>query len=312
MEAYRVFISSIMNRSTEDLGAEREAMRTAVEHFAPITTAWAFETEPASPKPLLDFYIGAVKSCDLFMLIVGERITKPVKDEYDTARHHGKPILVFAKNVSAREPDAAQLLHAADVKYDTFINAAELREKVRRSLAYHILTLIRGGEDESFRSRDLLAELRASAVRITPMVPAPQYDSFWIKSVQPGVITLEKGSNRQTLTVPAQRIEDLLIAGQSESPTLLLNGRLQWITLPAVWRFFPERPASNDPGGVGFGKETARNNPGVPSPLDTRCVWTNSGNIATRLHDGYEVFYDEDGKHLCSVGQILLVRPILK
>jgi len=38
MEPYRVFISSIMNRSIEDLLGEREAVRSAVDHFAPITT----------------------------------------------------------------------------------------------------------------------------------------------------------------------------------------------------------------------------------------------------------------------------------
>jgi hypothetical protein len=80
-EPYRVFISSIMNRSIEDLFGEREALRSAVEHFAPITTPWAFEAEPASPKSLLDFYIDAVKSSNLFVLIVGQRVTKPVKDE---------------------------------------------------------------------------------------------------------------------------------------------------------------------------------------------------------------------------------------
>jgi len=51
MEPYRVFISSIMNRSIEDLLGEREAVRSAVEHFAPITTPWDFEAEPASYFP---------------------------------------------------------------------------------------------------------------------------------------------------------------------------------------------------------------------------------------------------------------------
>ena len=91
MEPYRVFISSIMNRSTEDLVGEREAVRFAVEHSAPITTPWAFEAEPASPKPLLDFYIDAVKSSDLFVLVVGQRVTKPVKDEFDTAHDMVSP-----------------------------------------------------------------------------------------------------------------------------------------------------------------------------------------------------------------------------
>jgi hypothetical protein len=55
MEPYRVFVSSIMSTASEDLLAERAAARAAIEHFAPITTAWAFEDEPASAKPLLAF-----------------------------------------------------------------------------------------------------------------------------------------------------------------------------------------------------------------------------------------------------------------
>jgi hypothetical protein len=129
MEPYRIFISSIMNTATENLLAEREAARAAVEYFAPTTIAWAFENEPASPKPPLDFYINGVKSSDLFVLIVGQRLTKPVRDEFDTARDHGKPMLLFAKTVDARETAVNQLLHSANVKYDKFANATELREK---------------------------------------------------------------------------------------------------------------------------------------------------------------------------------------
>jgi hypothetical protein len=134
MEPYRVFISSIMNRSIEDLLAEREAARAAVEHFAPMTVPWAFEAEPASAKPLLDFYIGATKTSDLFVLIIGQCITKPVKDEYETARDYRKPMLVFCKAALSRGPEAEDLLRSLDAKYDSFVNAVELREKIRSRL----------------------------------------------------------------------------------------------------------------------------------------------------------------------------------
>lgn len=314
MEPYRVFISSIMNRSTEDLLAEREAARDAVEHFAPITTPWAFEAEPASPDPLLDFYINGVKTSDLFVLVVGQRLTKPVKDEYETALDHGKPMLIFVKTAASREPDAEQLLQSANVKYDAFINATELREKVRRALGNHILALIRGDGGEPVRPGDRLAQLRAyarnfTAVRILPLVPNCRSNSFRVKKVESGVVTFETDSHWQTVTVPVQRIADLLNAGSNELSTVLLNGRLQWITVPQVWRFFPEAPAPDDTAGLGFGKERPRNDPGVPSPLQSRCGWSSAANVAGRLREGYTVFYDEDGKYLCSAGQVLLVRP---
>jgi hypothetical protein len=237
MEPYRIFISSIMNTATENLLAEREAARAAVEYFAPTTIAWAFENEPASPKPPLDFYINGVKSSDLFVLIVGQRLTKPVRDEFDTARDHGKPMLLFAKTVDARETAVNQLLHSANVKYDKFANATELRERIRRAVGDYLLRLIRGDGDEPLRLGGHLAQLRAYArtgtlVRVLPLVPATtQYKTFRVKSVEASIITLEKDSNRQSLTVPAQRVEDVMHAEPPEQPTVLLNGRLQWITI---------------------------------------------------------------------------------
>jgi len=303
-----------MNRATEDLLAEREAARGAVDHFSPITTPWSFEAEPASPKPLLDFYINGVKSSDLFVLLIGARITEPVKAEFDTARDHGKPMLLYAKAVPSREREADQVLHSANVKYDSFVNATELREKLRRSLGAHLLTLIRGGGEQSFGPGERAAQLRGytrnhTPVRILPMVPDCPYNSFHVKSVDSGVVTLEKDSNRQNLTVPAQRIEDVLAGGPLDSPTLLLNGRLQWITVPEVWRFFPEKPLPGDAAGLGFGKERARNDPGLPPQMAARCGWSLPENIPARLAQGCAIFYDEDGKFIMSAGQILLVRP---
>lgn len=135
------------------------------------------------------------------------------------------------------------------------------------------------------------------------------YNSFRVKSVDGGVITLEKDSNRQTLTVPVQRVEDVLAGGPDDAPTLILNGRLQWINVPEVWRFFPETPLPGDAAGLGFAKERARNNPGVPAQVAPRVGWTLPGNLAARVADGRAVFYDEDGKYITSAGQILLVQP---
>jgi len=50
------------------------------------------------------------------------------------------------------------------------------------------------------------------------MVPSCEYNSFWVKNVESGVVTFEKDSKRQSFTVPAQRIEDLLGAAPQELP----------------------------------------------------------------------------------------------
>jgi hypothetical protein len=140
------------------------------------------------------------------------------------------------------------------------------------------------------------------------LLPDCQFNRFRVRSVDAGVVTLEKESNRQSVTVPLHRIEDILPGGCDGLPTLLLNGRLQWITAPQVWRFFPEKPLPSDPVGLGFPKERARENPGVPTTIAPLVGWSLPQNVAARRAEGREVFYDEDGKYLTSAGQILLVR----
>lgn len=149
MDAFRVFISSIMNPEVEDLRQERMAAKTAIDGFTPITTSWAFEAEPASTKPLLDFYLGAVKECDLLLLILGAEVTKPVRDEVQVACDYRKPVLAFCKDVPARKPEAATILRSLDLKYDRFASAVELHEKIRTALGRHVLGLIRGEEAQA-------------------------------------------------------------------------------------------------------------------------------------------------------------------
>jgi hypothetical protein len=224
MEAYRVFISSIMGRRHEDLIAEREQVRLAVEHFAPVTAAWAFEAEPASAKRLRSFYIDAVKSSDLFLLVLASKITKPVQDEYDAARNNGKPILVFSKDVPARDADVEALLRTLDSKYDTFTNAVQLGQKVRRALGSHILSLIRSDGSALIQPGDGLARLRVYAregvsLRILPMVPPCEYNSFRVSEVTPTSVTFRKGSNGQSVSIPVQRVGEVLEFGSADIPT---------------------------------------------------------------------------------------------
>jgi hypothetical protein len=68
MEALKIFISSVMRRSVEDLTEARQVAFEAIQSLAPIACAWAFEREPASTKRLRDSYIDEVKTCDLLLL----------------------------------------------------------------------------------------------------------------------------------------------------------------------------------------------------------------------------------------------------
>jgi hypothetical protein len=312
MEPYRVFISSIMNRSIEDLLLEREAARAAVEHFAPITVPWAFEAEPASAKPLLDFYIDAAKTSDLFVLIVGQRLTKPVKDEYETARDHAKPILVFCKAGLTRDLDAEDLLRSLNAKYDSFANAVELREKIRRSLGLHVLSVIRHEKDQgAMKLGDRIARLRAYTrsqreLKIVPTVPNRHHNSFRVSTVDAATVVFRK-ANYEDITVPTERIEAVMAAPPHEPAIVQLNGRLQWLTIRERWRFFPETPPSADPLCLGLGKQVISqgeysNQIGAQlRQAGYTFRWSTLPNVPSA-----EVFFDEDGLHLTNGSQILV------
>jgi hypothetical protein len=310
MEAYRVFISSIMNPSIEDLAAERQVARTAVERFAPMTVAWAFEAAPASSKPLLDFYLDAVKTCDAFLLIVGQHVTPPVREEAQVALDYRKPMLVFCKEAVVRAPKTQELLRMLDVKYDPFTNPVELQEKVRVSLGHHLLGLIRGEPVLTDQLGFRLARLRAFArerktVSIVPTVPGCQYNSFMVEEVNATHVRFQK-NGIANVDIPAGRIEDVLEAGTHEQPVVHLAGRLQWITARQNWYFRPERPPSPDPLNIGLGRQVPREPAFSPQTLSLlqgnplQFAWSNPENVS-----GREVFFDEDGKHLTNGRQIL-------
>jgi hypothetical protein len=94
----------------------------------------------------------------------------------------------------------------------------------------------------------------------------------------------------------------------------VVNGRLQWLTVPQRWRFFRESHDASDPLRLGIGRETARDDPfvvGLGPQLvrkRQRVAWSDLRNVAGRLASGtHEVFYDEEGKYLVSSGAILMV-----
>jgi hypothetical protein len=246
-----------------------------------------------------------------------------VREEFDTARDHEKPILAFVKNFPQREAGAAEVLALLDAKYDTFTEATELRDKIRSAVGKEILRRARGdGKAHGSVNSDIAATLRAFSrtrrvVRVAPLFPRCEYDLFTVRSVQSDAVTLHKQSNMEDVTVPLPRVAELLSTGDDEAPTLVVNGRLQWLTLRQRWRFFREGPDPSDTLRLGVGRETARDDPFVVglgpllAPKGQRVTWSEvrylAGRMASRTH---EVFYDEEGKYLVSAGAILMVASL--
>src|SRR5712692_6350254 len=98
MDFGKIFISSILNPSVEDLRPERNAARDVIDSFG-FLKAWAFETAPASTENLDESYLRHVEECDVFILILGVKVTAPVNAEWLRAKKLKKPTLVFVKSV---------------------------------------------------------------------------------------------------------------------------------------------------------------------------------------------------------------------
>ena len=317
MEALKVFISSVMDRDQEDLLAEREVVRRAIDALDPLARSWMFEDSPAQSKPVERAYLDEVESSDILLLVVGRVLTAATRSEYETARRAGKAILMFAKEVLEREPLARELVSSPENTWKSFTTANDLEPKVRQAVLFEALRRIKGAVGEPIGSSDKLTILTTFArnhihVRIEPLIPLipePRYDLFTVREYRGTTIDFEKQSPQQLVAVPAQRIEDVLMYEPTESPTILLDGRIQWLTLVERWRFFAEKPDRSEGLQIGFPKDAGRQDRyvmeivGELTKRGYHVGWSRRDHLTERLNARtHEIFYDDNGRYLCNRG----------
>jgi hypothetical protein len=75
--------------------------------------------------------------------------------------------------------------------------------------------------------------------------------------------TLHKLSSGHYIEIPIPRVRELLHSGSSAPPTIVLNGRLQWMSVNASWHFFPEMPSTDRERCFGFEKTSSLSDPRV-------------------------------------------------
>lgn len=77
-------IAFVSSRMDDEMKQARQVVREAIEEL-PLTRAWLFEESPASSGELEESYLRWVGKCDLFILLLGEDITDPIRTEWETA-----------------------------------------------------------------------------------------------------------------------------------------------------------------------------------------------------------------------------------
>jgi GNAT superfamily N-acetyltransferase len=169
-----VFLSSVMDKQVEDLSAERQAAKDAINSL-PLTRSWTFEDSPASADQLDESYLSRVDDCDIFLIVLGRELTGPVENEYTRAATLGKRRLLFVKNDAQRSSRAATWLNdRQDIKYQRFEAPEDLAEHVKAAV---IDELIKAHRRLNLRDKDF--EQLASKLRSEPV-------TFMVRTIDAG------------------------------------------------------------------------------------------------------------------------------
>ena len=133
-----IFVSSVMNKKLENLEAERNIARVAIEDVG-FARPWLFEETPASSERLSDLLLKKVERSDLFIIILGMHITDNVILEYQAALKSGVPHLIFLKGGVNRAEKTEEFIKQINIKYKEFWNLNDLREQITASLIDEVL-----------------------------------------------------------------------------------------------------------------------------------------------------------------------------
>jgi hypothetical protein len=153
-------IAFISSRINDEMKQARQVVREAIEEL-PLTRVWLFEESPASADELEESYLRWVGKCDLFILLLGEDITDPVRTEWETATQARKPRLVFLKK-GAQNEKAWAFVKGLDVKWREYEALDELKRQVQAAVGDELIKGYRAyGVSEQGKTK--LEELRAQA-----------------------------------------------------------------------------------------------------------------------------------------------------
>lgn len=134
-----VFVSSSM----DELADERRLVHAALSEFH--VEGWLWEEDAgARPDPIRTTYLDAVKDCDIYLGVFWLRYGPYTIEEFECARQHGKPCLVYEKRVGLDGRESAltdflkriQQVDSADsLTICWFETGAELAKRVKEDIA---------------------------------------------------------------------------------------------------------------------------------------------------------------------------------
>ena len=135
--------------------------------------------------------------------------------------------------------------------------------------------------------------------RVGPIMPRAAFrDLFLVIDVNAETVALRKTGVNETVHIPTARIIEILESNPNVPKVLVLNGRLQHVTEKWQWVFFEDTPDTNSE--LGFVKQSNLQDPIVLALTDRlkgrfEFHWGAVDEISVHRHNGYVVFYDDEG-----------------
>ncbi|MDO8545520.1 MAG: ATP-binding protein [Opitutaceae bacterium] len=192
MRKLRVFVSSVQ----KELELERAAVATVIstdpflqKHCDPLL----FEQEPPPPHPAPRPYLEALRSSQIYVLIIAHEYGAPDGDlsathhEYRLAQERKLPTLVFLKDQSggSRHPQTDALIleiKNAHHTYKRFHDREDLKPLLQRALLRILQEdfSISASVAEAAEGVHLIDIASAFEARVLPDVPATSFQSRWV------------------------------------------------------------------------------------------------------------------------------------
>jgi len=140
-------------------------------------------------------------------------------------------------------------------------------------------------------------------VLVQPVIPA-QFENpfFQVRELNANTVVLEKSSSNHLIEIPSSRITEILTTPR-EAPTLMLNGRVQWITMQKEWKFVPDPPPTAEDGFLGCARIVGGLQDPYVREIEQQLLpqyeghWFRRENLPTGGRE-WMPFYGSDGRYL--------------
>ena len=149
----------------------------------------------------------------------------------------------------------------------------------------------------------IFAKLRpGSRLRIQPVIPrSAEEHEYRVQQVDAECAVIQKLSSATSLSIALSSVDQLHFSPDHNPSTVILKGRMQWITTREQRAFLPEHPPSDSE--FGFDKLANPDDPQVihfVNQLRNRGYspwWVPKDSMHEFLAQGAEIIYDKDGRY---------------